>query len=85
MGATKRETLVGIWTKLNNMNYEQLCQYESPHTYPYRHLTFHCVINSVFKYCTVVHELTTLCLSEMAWHDILSGPGKSVESTTSIT
>ena len=33
----KRETLVGIWTKLNNMNHEQLCQYESPHTYPYRH------------------------------------------------
>ena len=36
-------------------------------------------------YCTVVHELTTLCLSEMAWYDILSGPGKSVESTTPIT
>ena len=29
----KRKTLVGIWTKLNNMNYEQICEYESPHSY----------------------------------------------------
>ena len=30
-------------------------------------------------------ELTTLCLNKLAWHDILSGLGKSVESTTPIT
>ena len=70
----------------------QLCpnthQYFSLWSLPWRKVsiqTFHRVIDSVFKYCTAAHELTTLYLNEMAWRDILSGPGKSVESTTSIT
>ena len=29
----KKDTLVRIWAKLSNMNYEQLCDYESPHEY----------------------------------------------------